>query len=201
MHEKGDANGAVPGHIAHTIETMATLHAEAEERVGHVQKRIERLTASVGRPRSLTIIVGGAVAWALFNIAAPWMGASQVDPPPFFWLQGLIGLCALFTTTMVLTTQNRQAKRAAQRAHLDLQVNLVAEQKIAKLIALLEELRRDLPSVKNRVDTVADAMTEAVDPHAVVSVLEQTLETPSGHGWAEARPRASESDLERESCA
>ncbi len=65
---------------------------------------------------------------------------------------------------MVLNTQNRQGRHAEQRSHLDLQVNLLAEQKIAKLIALVEELRRDLPQVRDRVDHVAEAMKESVDP-------------------------------------
>ena len=114
----------VPGHVAQNIETMATLHAEAEDRVGHTQKRIERLTAAIGRPRSLKIILGAVTAWIAYNASAPWTGMPRLDPPPFAWLQGMMGLCALFVTTMVLTTQNRLAKRAAQRDHLDLQVNL-----------------------------------------------------------------------------
>jgi hypothetical protein len=57
------------------------------------------------------------------------------------------------------------AKLAQQRAHLDLQVNLIAKEKVAKLIALVEELRRDLPSVKVRKGTLADAMTDRVDVH------------------------------------
>ena len=93
--------------------------------------------------------------------------------------QALAALGALLMTIMILTTQNRQIKHAEQRAHLDLQVNLRAEQKIAKLIQLVEELRRDLPDVKNRVDPVADAMTKAVDPEDVMSKLEQTFERPS----------------------
>ena len=173
----------VPGHVAQNIETMAMLHAQAEDRVGHTQKRVERLTAAIGRPRAMKMILGAVAAWVSYNVAAPSLGMPQVDAPPFAWLQGMISLSALFVATMVLTTQNRQGKRAAQRDHLDLQVNLVAEQKIAKIIALIEELRRDLPSVKDRVDLVADAMTEAVDPHAVVSVLEQSLESPTGEGW------------------
>jgi len=36
----------------------------------------------------------------------------------------------------------------------------------------MEELRRDLPTVKNRRDALAEAMTEAVDVHAVASELE-----------------------------
>jgi uncharacterized membrane protein len=64
---------------------------------------------------------------------------------------------------------------------LELQVNLVSEQKIAKLISLLEELRRDLPSVRDRVDVVADAMAEAVDPQAVITSLEDDV-APDARG-------------------
>jgi uncharacterized membrane protein len=78
--------------------------------------------------------------------------------------------------TTVLATQNRQQRSAGERALLDLQVNLLAEQKVAKLISLLEELRRDMPDVKNRTDPLAEAMTQSVDPHAVVTALQESLE-------------------------
>ncbi|MGB8299016.1 MAG: hypothetical protein WCG85_26595 [Polyangia bacterium] len=64
-----------------------------------------------------------------------------------------------------------------ERSHLDLQVNLLAEHKVAKLIALVEELRRDLPMVRDRIDREADAMQEAVDPNAVIEVLAGASET------------------------
>jgi uncharacterized membrane protein len=79
-------------------------------------------------------------------------------------------------TTMVLLTQNRQAKQAEHRRHLDLQVTLLVEQKVTKVIALIEELRRDLPSVQNRVDSQAEAMQEVVDPQTVLSALEGMLQ-------------------------
>ena len=88
-----------------------------------------------------------------------------------------MGLGALLTTTIVLITQTRQGKLAEQRAQLDLQVNLLAEQKTAKLIALLEELRRDLPEVHNRHDAEAAAMEQSTDPHAILAALE-TLQEP-----------------------
>lgn len=107
---------------------------------------------------------------------APRLGIPPFDPPPFVWLQGLVGLGALLMATIILITQNRQTRHADQRSQLDLQVNLLAEQKAAKLIGLVEELRRDLPTVRNRVDKVADAMEEPVDPHAVLSALEDLKE-------------------------
>jgi uncharacterized membrane protein len=103
----------------------------------------------------------------LANGFAYHLGARSLDPPPFAWLQVAASISALLMTVTILTTQNRVAKLAQQRAQLDLQVNLIAEEKIAKIIALIEELRRDLPSVKNRKDSLAEAMTEAVDLGAV----------------------------------
>jgi uncharacterized membrane protein len=92
-------------------------------------------------------------------------------------MQGVVGLYGAIVMTMVLTTQNRQQRLAEQRAYLDLQVNLIAEQKAAKLIALLEELRRDMPTVRNRRDSEAEDMAQAVDAGEVLSDLEETLET------------------------
>ena len=115
--------------------------------------------------------------WVLINLLSPRWALAPFDPPPYFWLQGLVGLGALLTTTMVLMTQTRQGKLAEQRAQLDLQVSLLAEQKTATLIALLEELHRDLPEVTNRHDAEAAAMEQATDPHAMLDALE-TLHEP-----------------------
>jgi uncharacterized membrane protein len=166
----------MPGHVAQGIEAIAAMHSAGEERVGYLQRGIERLTFLIGRPRTLPYILAFVIIWVSYNAAAPYIGAPQLDAPPFQWLQGVVGLAALLVTTFVLTTQNRQARIGTQRNHLDLQVNLVAEQKVAKLISLLEELRRDLPNVPNRIDDTADAMTHAVDPHAVASALAETID-------------------------
>lgn len=108
------------------------------------------------------------------------LGKTSLDPPPFSWLQGVIGLGALLMTTMVLITQNRQEKHTEQRRHLDLQVSLLVEQKVTKVIALVEELRRDLPSIRNRHDPQAEAMQNAIDPHAVLDALDDMLYTGYG---------------------
>jgi|HubBroStandDraft_1064217.scaffolds.fasta_scaffold03234_4 uncharacterized membrane protein len=179
-------------HVAQNIETIAHLHTEAEGKVGRYQRAIERLTASIGQPWALNVILGLVLVWVALNTWGPSVGIPAVDPPPFSWMQGAVSLSALLVTTMVLTTQNRQAKRAAQRGNLELQVNLVAEQKIAKLISLLEELRRDLPSVRDRVDPVADAMAEAVDPQAVLTVLEEDVQSPAPNSGDDGAARKAE---------
>ena len=162
----------MPEHVGQNIQTIATLFANAERRGGRNQLAIERITEIFGRPASAYVLAIAVVGWIFANTTANWLGFRTVDPPPFVWLQGVACIAALLMTVTILTSQNRVAKLTQQRAHLDLQVNLIAEEKIAKLIALVEELRRDLPSVKDRRDTLADAMTEAVDVHAVADELE-----------------------------
>jgi uncharacterized membrane protein len=112
----------------------------------------------------------------LTNAVFRQFGMAEFDPAPFFWLQGIVGLGALLTATVVLTRQNRLAKLAEQRAHPDLKVTLLTEQKAAKLINMLEELRRDLPNVRNRHDPEAVALQQSMNPDLVLAALDERSE-------------------------
>ncbi len=179
--------------VNQNVETIASLRAQSEAELSKHQRGIERITAALGRPRSIYLVLSVVALWVGFNTLAAKVGLRALDPPPFEVLQALVGVAALLMTIMVLTTQNRQSKHTEQRAHLDLQVNLLAEQKVAKLIALLEELRRDLPAVPDRVDPEAQVMTEPLDPAAVITALEGTL-TPRPESDPEAQPPDTERD-------
>ena len=165
----------VSDHVTRNVQAVAEMHLQAERTLGAHQRAIESGTARLGRPGSLYVILAVVLLWALGNTLASGLGRSAPDPPPFYGLQGLIGLAGLLTTTMVLITQNRQAKLSERRMHLDLQVNLLTEQKTAKLIELLEELRRDLPNVRNRRDSEAEIMQHATEPMKVIAALEDDL--------------------------
>lgn len=158
------------------VATVASLRARSHRALSHHQKRIERFTGEVARPRLLYAILVVSCGWVALNLVRLFLGQVPFDPPPFSGLQGLVSVVALMVTTMILITQSRQTRDFEQRAELELQINLLAEQKIAKLIALVEELRRDIPTVSNRVDPVAEVMKEPVDPHAVLSALERVPE-------------------------
>jgi uncharacterized membrane protein len=100
-------------------------------------------------------------------------GRKTFDEPPFFWLQGFIALNAFIISTTVLIRQNRMSRLADHHAHLDLQVNLLTEEKSSKIIALLEELRRDMPNVRNKTDHEAEALAKPADAKAVLSAIER----------------------------
>jgi uncharacterized membrane protein len=144
-----------------------------ERKISPSQRVLERISGFTGQPRFLAFILIFVALWVLVNVVLRKFGIAEFDPAPFFWLQGIVGLGALLTATVVLTKQNRLAKLAEQRAHLDLKVTLLTEQKTAKLIHLLEELRRDLPNVRDRHDPEATALQKAMNPDRVLAALDE----------------------------
>ncbi|NTW99503.1 MAG: DUF1003 domain-containing protein, partial [Geobacteraceae bacterium] len=137
---------------------------------------MERISCYVGQPAFLGIILCIVALWIIVNYVLLQFGMAEFDPPPYFWLQGIVGLGALLTATVVLSRQNRLAKLAEQREHLDLKVTLLTEQKTAKLIDLLEELRRDLPNVKDRHDPEAATLQQSMNPELVLAALDERSE-------------------------
>lgn len=164
----------LPAHIEATIAGIAKLHADHRLQMGNLQRLVERLTAWIGRPgfiAGLTVIV---ILWIAGNLLATRLGVRPFDEAPFAWLQGALGLLAIYVTILILTTQRREDQLAGYREQLTLELAILSEQKSAKIIALLEEMRRDSPSLKNRVDDEAAAMSVAADPQAVLEAIKET---------------------------
>jgi uncharacterized membrane protein len=164
--------GSLSDHIDQNIESMVALQRREREMIGAPQRLVERMSRFIGRPAYLLGLLVFVLAWIGANVGTPF-GITSFDPPPFELLDGVLTFAALITTTIVLIAQNRQTRREQQHRHLDLQLGLLTEQKVTKLIHLVEELRRDMPMVKDRHDSKAAEFQEAADTAAVVSAIEE----------------------------
>jgi uncharacterized membrane protein len=162
--------------ISENIEAVLEFYAREEQNISRSQRRLERISRFIGQPVFLGIILLFVGLWIAANFILRELGVAGFDPPPFVWLQQIVGLSALLTATVVLIRQNRLGKLEEQRAHLDLKVTLLTEQKAAKMIDLLEELRRDLPNVRDRHDSEAAALKQGMRPDAVLAALHERKE-------------------------
>jgi uncharacterized membrane protein len=162
-----------PDLLRQNIEAVLEFYEREDQKISRSQRVLENLSLFLGRPVFLGIILLFVGVWIAANISLRKLGVAEFDPPPFFWLQGIVGLGALLTATVVLTRQNRLAKIADQRAHLDLKVTLLTEQKAAKIIDMLEELRRDLPNVRDRHDPEAAVLQQSMNPGQVLATLDE----------------------------
>ncbi len=182
-----NAPRSLSDHIADNVKSVAALERRDDEMTSGSQRLVERISRILGRPAYLFGMLNFIAVWVAINTLRPF-GISPFDPPPFAILDGMLTFSALVTTTIVLIAQNRQTKRETQHRHLDLQVSLLTEQKVTKLIHLIEELRRDLPMAKDRDDPHAAALQETADTATVVSAMDEVgLINDAGHGQDEEK--------------
>jgi uncharacterized membrane protein len=187
-----DARYSLSEHIDHNIESMVEVQRKERNATGPSQRLVEKLSLLIARPGYLFGLVLFVMGWIVANLLRPY-GITPFDPVPFGMLDGLLTFFALVTTTIVLIAQNRQAKLEQQHRHLDLQVGLLTEQKVTKLIHLVEELRRDMPMVRDREDRQAAVLQEPADAAAVISAIEEvglTSDAPPKKSVTAARTKS-----------
>jgi uncharacterized membrane protein len=97
-----------------------------------------------------------------------------LDPPPFAWLAGVASLASLYLVILILTTQRGDDRLTQRRELLNLELTILSEQKITKVVALLEQLRQDSPHLRDRVDELAEAMSQPADPQSVIDAIKET---------------------------
>jgi uncharacterized membrane protein len=81
--------------------------------------------------------------WILMNLEP--LGLPAFDPYPFGMLTTIVSLEAIFLSTFVLVSQNRQAIIADRRNELDLQINLLTEYEVTRILLLVDELAKQFP--------------------------------------------------------
>jgi uncharacterized membrane protein len=159
--------------VDETIDSVADLERRILAEASHHQRAIEHVTNGIGRPRSLYLAITALLTWVAGNIVALALFHTAPDPPPFAWLALACTVGSFLMTFMILISANRGDLLDQQRDRLSLQIALLTDRKTAKIISLLEELRRDMPTVRNRVDDEASELSQATDPHAVSAELDK----------------------------
>ena len=158
-------------HIGETINAIAQLHSEHRDRATASQLAAESLTAILSNPVIAGVALLAVVSWIAGNLLAYQLGHRPWDPPPFSGLVAVVSMASFFIVMMILATQRNDDRLAFQREQLILELVVSIEQKTAKVIQLLEEFRRDDPSMRDRVDHEANEMTRPADPSAILGTI------------------------------
>jgi uncharacterized membrane protein len=95
------------------------------------------------------------------------------DPFPFPFLTMTVSLEAIFLTLFVLASQSQFAVQSDKRAHLDLQVNLLAEREMTAVLRLLHDIANHLKVEGTlTVEQVNDLMKQT-DIHQLTTDVEK----------------------------
>ena len=174
MPETDAASSILPIHIEETIQSIAGLNAAHHANATHHQRAVDRITSLLGRASFIATLTAFVVGWVSLNCFALALGYRAPDPPPFAWLAGASSLASLYLVILILTTQRGDDRLTQRRELLNLELTILSEQKIAKVVALLEELRHDSPHLHNRVDELAEVMAQPADPQSVIDAIKET---------------------------
>ena len=172
MPDSSEAPGdrRLPSHVEEAVRAVASMHVIHEREATAADRAVDRLTSVVGRPSFLALVVAAMAGWVLAGLL---FGKDWPDAFPFPLLNLAVSCVAICIAILILTTQKRADRLVQRRQQLALEVSLLAENKASKIIDLIEELRRDLPNVHNRVDLEAIEMASKPDHETVMGVIEE----------------------------
>lgn len=154
MKESTDEETLPPTSVAN-IHAVAKLELKALRPRSSIDRITERVTRAASSPLFSVVHVLWFGAWIAMNTLGPW----RFDSYPFNFLTLVVSLEAIVLTAFVLRDQSRMAQIYDHRAHLDLQVNLLAEEELTTILSVLCGL----------------AAHVGYDPHAANPKLEQLL--------------------------
>lgn len=121
--------------VSRNVSTIKELEAATEKSKTPGNRVADLITRFCGSMRFVWVHVVWFGAWIAANSL---LLEKPFDPFPFNFLTLIVSLEAIFLSTFILISENRQAKIDERRSHLDLQINLLAEQESTKMLHLLK---------------------------------------------------------------
>jgi uncharacterized membrane protein len=164
-----------PGGLSPVLERnirALQLRRQRDEREATVEERVaEAITRFTGSMRFVYLHLAFFGFWLVANLG--WVPGVAAWDPSFVVLAMIASVEAIFLSTFVLISQNRMAGAADKRADLDLQISLLAEHEVTRLVTLVSGIA-DRMGVKTEADADLDEITRDVAPEAVLDELEAT---------------------------
>ncbi len=154
--------------------TAENVKAVAElERAAHAHRTLaDRISDRVAGFCGSMTFVWVHVIWFTLWIGNNLMpGGLKFDPFPFTFLTLVVSLEAIFLSTFILISQNVDKRLSDRRNHLDLQVNLLAEQENTKTLAILSRIAAKL-GIPVDDDPTISILEQAMRPEKLVEQIE-----------------------------
>jgi uncharacterized membrane protein len=186
-----------PAPVETDISTRNIKAIAALERAAlHDRSRIDRWTDAVTSAAGTLAFLAGHAVWFATWITINLTRQTPLDPYPFNLLMLVTSIEAIVLTSIVLMTQNRMTRHADRRAHLDLQVNLLAEQELTAMLQMLHAVCQRLGVSVVVRDTHVEELLKDTDIHELASAVERELDATTSA--AEQKPDQTTSAGKRE---
>ena len=165
MHEPPPGMAMV---VERNIRTLLARHHQEERHVKWQDRLAGRITCFTGSMRFVCLHLVLFGLWIVVNL--PGVPLPHFDPT-YVGLAMAASVEGIFLSTFILITQNRMAAQAQKRADLDLQITLLAEHEITRLIILTDAIAEHL-GIKPVQDPELEELAQDVAPEQVLDTME-----------------------------
>ena len=155
--------------LERNIRSLQQRRKSEEARAGWRERTAEVITRFTGSMTFVFLHLAAFGFWILANLG--WIPGIPAWDPSFVVLAMIASVEAIFLSTFVLISQNRMQAAADKRADLDLQIGLLTEHELTRLIALVSALSEHV-GVKTEVDEEVHELKQDVAPEAVLDRIE-----------------------------
>lgn len=158
---------------------IKSFEAQALKKRPFIVKVADTLTSGFGTFAFLFVNVVVYAFWILMNTGRI-PGLPVIDPYPYSFMNSFVSIEAIILSIIVLMSQNRENQRQILRNELGLQVELISEKEITKILNLLREILENQKNHKHDPDL--EEMTEELDASYIERKLTEQLQN------SEAKP-------------
>jgi uncharacterized membrane protein len=172
-HGRGQGMSQV---VERNIEALIRHRKEQEAKKTREERIADNVTRFTGSMLFVYIHLFLFGTWIIWNLG--WLGMKPFDPS-FVVLAMFASVEAIFLSTFVLISQNRMNIQADKRAELDLQISLLTEHEVTKLITMVAAIAKKM-NIEEANDAEIEELSKDVHPEKVIDTMDKVTEKTNG---------------------
>src|SRR3712207_4345717 len=165
--------------LERNIRALQLRREREEASAGWQERTADAITRFTGSMTFVFLHLAAFGFWIIANLG--WVPGVPAWDPSYVVLAMIASVEAIFLSTFVLISQNRMSAAADKRADLDLQVSLLAEHEVTRLVTLVSAIA-DRLGVRTEADAELDEIERDVAPEAVLDEIEAAEPRAAGRG-------------------
>ena len=164
-------SGRPDAQVQKNIESIMRLDKHTSRQRSIAEHVADKITTFAGSTPFIIFHIVWFGGWILVNLRLI-PGISPFDPFPYSFLTLVVSLEAIFLALLVLKSQNRMTKEADKRAHIDLQINMLAEQEGTKILNMIQRIGKHL-GLEEEIDEAMQQLSQETDVNQVAKTLDE----------------------------
>ncbi|MEH2321922.1 DUF1003 domain-containing protein [Nostoc sp.] len=183
-----DTNPALSQVIERNIRTIIRLRLKAANKRNLQDRIADAVTSFSGHIVFVYVHIVWFGAWIVLNTGR--IGVHPFDPFPYGLLTMVVSLEAIFLSTFVLISQNRLSEESEYRANLNLQIALLTEHEVTRVLQMLDAIP-DKMGIDNDEDSELADLEMETKPEDVLTEIERLQQLALKRKKANKRNRRS----------